>query len=502
MILNIEGGINRYYAQTLCLMFFPGAKFPVGEEPSESIPVVNIKTQRTEEGYKAFASIEYNGKYTNAEAIERFKKDERYTDERTMKVAAGLAMYSCGSKHFGFAPPWGMLTGIRPAKLAKELYRMGKSKAEIKRALTKDYLVNPKKAALVSDIVINEAKTIGNIGKDSCSVYISIPFCPTRCAYCSFVSYSTNKLLELIPDYLERLCLDIKDTFKRIHEMGEKIVSIYIGGGTPTILDEFQLEKLLKTVSENLSGDDHVREFTLEAGRPDTITAGKLKVASEHGVTRISVNTQTLNDSVLDMIGRKHTAKDFYNAFSIARESDIKYINTDLIAGLPYESYSSFSKSVDEVLKLRPDNVTFHVFCAKKSADIIQSGLELYSVSGGDTGKSVDYSQLKAKNAGYIPYYIYRQKNTIGNLENVGFAQAGAECLYNILIMEEIHSIYAVGAGATTKIVSRDNGQITRLYMPKYPYEYLKIEDREGHIEANFDKIRKFIEENRINTSQ
>ena len=220
-----------------------------------------------------------------------------------------------------------------------------------------------------------------------------------------------------------------------------------------------------------------------------------MKMIVDGGVTRVSVNPQTLNDMVLESIGRHHTTEDFYRAYDIARESGIKYINTDMIAGLPGESFSSFSRSVDEIIKLRPDNITFHTFCVKKASDFLRNGTEVYSRTGGDTGKSVDYSQVAAGNAGYVPYYIYRQKNTVGNFENVGYALPGAEGLYNIYMMEEVHSVFAAGAGAVTKLVAKDHSTIKRIAMPKYPYEYLDKATYEKNIADRNSFIEEFAKE-------
>jgi oxygen-independent coproporphyrinogen-3 oxidase len=284
-------------------------------------------------------------------------------------------------------------------------------------------------------------------------------------------------LLSLIPDYLLRLQWEIDQTFQTIRTLGLRVASVYIGGGTPSILNPRQLKELLTCINSHLLPNELV-EYTLEAGRPDTITKEKLVTARDCGVNRISINPQTLNDEVLARIGRAHTAEDFYRAFHIARESGIKYINTDLIAGLPGDSFASFSKSVDAIMELRPENLTVHTFCVKKSAEVLRRSSKVYSVTGGDAGKCVDYSQIKAMQNGYLPYYMYRQKNTVGNYENVGFSLPGHEGLYNIYMMEEIHSIFAAGAGAVTKLVDNtgdygSSGNIERLFRHKYPYEYL-----------------------------
>lgn len=482
MKLFIDGEINRYYVQTLCMIFFPGAKFSEEEEMTEASDTLRLTVRREPDWVYAHATFECGGKSASGEHRETYS--EKKTAERSSKLACGIAIFKAGKALFECTPPWGILTGVRPAKIAAELIASEGDLFTAKDTLCKEYLVNPKKAALLCDIAVNEERIISSLPGRSCSLYVSIPFCPSRCAYCSFVSYSTKRLLSMIDEYIDTLCRDISRVFRYIREYRFELVTIYIGGGTPSILSPEQLERLLRHIEGELAGHC-VREFTLEAGRPDTITAEKLRVAYEHGVDRISVNPQTLNDSVLEGIGRRHTVEDFLRAYNIARESGIKYINTDLIAGLPGESFSSFSRSVDQVIKLRPDNITFHTFCVKKASDFLRNGTEIYSRSGGETGKSVDYSQVSAGLAGYIPYYIYRQKNTVGNFENVGYALPGAEGLYNVFMMEEVHTVFAAGAGAITKLVSDGRTRITRSAMPKYPYEYL---DPSRHAQALADR--------------
>ena len=271
-------------------------------------------------------------------------------------------------------------------------------------------------------------------------------------------------------------------------------MTIYIGGGTPTVLTEHELETLLSCISKCFNTKKLV-EFTLEAGRPDTITEEKLRIAKAHGVTRISINPQTLNNNILESIGRAHTAEDFYNAYNIARKVGIGTINCDLIAGLPGESYPSFAKSVDAIVALAPENITVHTFCVKKSAQIKHDEPDIFKRGTNDTVKSVDYSQLKMKNSGYKPYYMYRQKNTVGNLENVSFTLDGCAGIYNVLIMEENHTIFAVGAGAVAKLVAHDeNGvkRLERIFEPKYPYEYMREDELENEARYN-DAIDRFF---------
>lgn len=479
MKINLNGNINRYYVQMLCMIFFPGAKFSENEEVGEETPILDLDLIEDGEGFTADVKLRIGEK----EAVSRKHYDRREgaTEDRLKKLCIGDAVLAAGGELLGYRPSWGMLIGVRPSKVATELLQSGISKTRVKKLLVSDYFVIPKKAALATEVALNEAKIIGTPHKRDCSVYISIPFCPTRCAYCSFVSYTSKKLLSTIPDYLDRLNLELEGIFRFIREQGLNLKTVYIGGGTPTILDEAQLTRLLGTVAANIDVE-RLEEYTLECGRPDTITPEKLRIAKELGVGRISVNPQILNDDVLRRIGRSHDTEEFLRAYDIARNSGIPVINTDVIAGLPGDKFPIFSSSFDKILALRPENITVHTFSVKKASDALRNDSNIYSMRGGDVGKSVDYSQIKAQHEGYRPYYMYRQKNTVGNYENVGFALEGREGLYNIYMMEEVHSIFAAGAGAVSKFVDYkpENGGkrvIERVFNHKYPYEYL-AEDR------------------------
>lgn len=481
MKLYVDGDINRYYVQTLCMIFFPGAKFPEDEEITPDTPILNLKLLCDSE--KAVATAHFKLGEKETEATKEFLFCDQVTGERTRKLAVGAAVIAAGGELMKYKPSWGMLVGVRPSKVAMEMLHNGMSKTRVKRTLSSDYFVTPKKAGLAVDVARKEREIIGQPSPKDCSIYISIPFCPSRCSYCSFVSYTSKRLLSLIPDYLLRLCKDIERTFLTVRRLGLHVKTVYVGGGTPTILTPEQMELLLSTVANN-TDVNALEEFTYEAGRPDTITAEKMAVAVKYGVTRVSVNAQSLADHVLENIGRAHSVEDFYRAYHIARESGIKCINTDLIAGLPGDRFSTFAATFDKIVDLDPENITVHTFCVKKSADILKTDSHIYSITGGDVGKCVDYSQLRALQAGYMPYYMYRQKNTVGNFENVGFCKEGYEGLYNVYMMEEVHSILAVGAGAVTKLVeyhAEPNGkiQIERLFNDKYPYEYLSVDKGE-----------------------
>lgn len=488
MKLNISGNINSYYVQTLCMIFFPGEKFSDGavEDPEVASPELSLALEENESGVVVRAELSLEEKFASCEKIYPIRDDVTY--DRLKKIAVGDAVLSVCGEVIGYRPSWGMLVGVRPSKVATEMFSTGMSKTRVKKTLVSDYFVIPKKAALATEVALNEAEFVAKADPKACSVYISIPFCPTRCAYCSFVSYTSKKLLATIPDYLVALGREIKKNFDLIRELGLHVKTIYIGGGTPTILDESQLEWLLSVVEENIDVST-VEEYTLEAGRPDTITEGKMRIAALHGVNRISVNPQTLNDDVLRIIGRSHNSDDFLRAFDIARSSGIPIINTDVIAGLPGDNFASFSSSYDRIVALRPENITVHTFSVKKASDALKNFSHIYSVRGGDVGKCVDYSQIKAQHEGYQPYYMYRQKNTVGNYENVGFCLDGKKGLYNIYMMEEIHSIFAAGAGAVSKFVdfAPKNGEkrtIERFFNQKYPYEYLAEDKTEEKLNA------------------
>lgn len=468
MILRINGNIKPYYVQTLAMIFFPGAKFPENEEGTPDTVVAEVIL--TEHAGAASASVKLTrGERTACGTAEAVPGDD---PDKRRKVAVGKAFTEAGSRFTGSTPSWGILTGVRPAKVATELLTHGMSTERAADEIAREYFVDPSKARLATDVAAAEMRLITDEVRKKCSVYIGIPFCPTRCAYCSFVSYTSPRLLSLIPDYLTALCADIDGIFSVIDSLGMEVSTVYIGGGTPTILSPEQLTVLLSKVREHVTSPD---EFTCEAGRPDTITPEKIAVLARYGVDRISVNPQTLNDEVLEKIGRAHSTEMFYRAYGYARDAGIKNINVDLIAGLPFDTTESFMRSVDGVISLEPENITVHTFSVKRSSEFRTEGR--YDPSSLIAVESVGYSQKALSSAGYLPYYMYRQKNTVGNQENVGYARPGHEGLYNIYMMEEIHSIFASGASSVTKLVSiPDDGgnvRIERLFQPKYPYEYL-----------------------------
>ena len=373
MILNVEGNINRYYVQTLCMVFFPGATFGENELPGMGVPEVNVNVYNDEEGdVTAFVSMKLNDR--TCEATETVRKDEDISVAEHSAIAVGRAVFAAGKELLGHIPPWGILTGVRPAKIASSILAEGRGVLKTKKILRDEYFLNHQKAALAVSVATAEAKLLKKIEDNTCSLYVSIPFCPTRCSYCSFVSYTTPRLLSMIDDYLDALLYELDETFEVISAVGLKVNTVYIGGGTPTTLNAQQLRKLLTKINEKLDVSS-LLEFTLEAGRPDTITKDKLDVAKELGVTRISVNPQTLNDDILREIGRNHTRDDFFEAYRIAKESGIKDIIIVLKSILfllvlitfittptrAYEAYNNIGSLLvleqDSTLKVKKSNI-------------------------------------------------------------------------------------------------------------------------------------------------
>lgn len=472
MKLTIHGDVKPYYVQTLIMLYFPGEHFP--EDAGNEALSCEVTLGSDGKLARARATVSGFGRSESAEGVMSPRADYPMTQDRIKKLAVALAVTKAAGAFTASASPWGLLTGVRPAKLAAEIAATG---ADAESVLREVYALSAEKARLCARTAENSAVLISPEDREECSLYVAIPFCPTRCAYCSFVSFTSERLLSLIPDYLARLEDDLRFTFDEIARLGLNIASVYVGGGTPTTLDERQLARLVSLISEGTRGH-RLREFTVEAGRPDTITAEKCAILFENGVGRVSVNTQTLNDDVLRAIGRRHTADDFFKAYEIARASGIPAINVDLIAGLPGESAESAVDSARRVVDLAPENITVHSFSVKKSADLRQQGV--YDNVGATANAALAGMHRQILAAPYEPYYMYRQKNTVGNLENVGFAKRGFECLYNVYMMDEIHTVFGVGASAVTRLTATEGAKqrIKRIFEAKYPYEYLR--DHEG----------------------
>ena len=363
--------------------------------------------------------------------------------------------------------PWGELTGVKPVKLTRELFkgnpyngRIPHEKDEVRRILTEDNGLSDEKADLLIEIYEYQQEVLKGENYTSCGLYIGIPFCPTRCLYCSFTSNQKPK--EEIERYLESLIKEIEYAGKRSMETGLGIETIYIGGGTPTTLDESQLERLLDAVRHNFDLCK-LREFTLEAGRPDTITREKLSIAYDHGVDRISINPQTMKQRTLDIIGRSHNTEDILKAFDIAKDSGIPVINCDIIAGLPEETTEDFIHTLDTVLGLGPSNITVHTLALKRASRLIEQDPDYHETHADEVSEMISVSQDILRENGYLPYYLYRLKRMAGALENTGWCRPGTEGIYNIRIMDEQQSILALGAGGMSKVFFPEENRLERV---------------------------------------
>ncbi len=368
--------------------------------------------------------------------------------------------------------PWGILNGIRPAKIATKLINNGLSPSEVADYFVREFGTTRNKATLVVQTALCEIPIRNNIYKDGVSIYIGIPFCPSRCLYCSFVTCGTKSSAKLIPEYLDNLEKEIIHTAAIVKHNKSRVETVYIGGGTPTTLSATQLDKMINQLYENFDLS-YCKEFTVEAGRPDTVTEEKLKVLKKHNVNRISINPQSMNNDTLKLIGRAHTSEQICEAMKIARACGFDCINMDTIAGLPGESLDMFKYTLEEVEKLSPENTTVHTMSIKRSSRLHEYLNNYHLPSGYEVEKMVDYARDFMKIKGKHPYYLYRQKNQLGNLENVGYAKSGYDNLYNVYIMEEIQTIISLGCGGVTKTVEPVTDRIERIFNVKEPQDYI-----------------------------
>ena len=365
-------------------------------------------------------------------------------------------------------PPWGVLTGVRPVRLVHELWKKGCDDAAVEAYFTDRCLATSQKAQLALSTAKVQQPIIDRLEPRSCSLYIGIPFCPSRCSYCSFVSRTIGREQALVQPYIDKLCVEVAQTVALIHSLGLRLCTVYIGGGTPTAISADQLRQLMGTVRREIDLNT-LEEYTVEAGRPDCTDEEKLSVLLEYGATRISINPQTFSDEVLAAIGRKHTAQDILDCYAAARRIGHKNINMDLIAGLPKDTVAGFERSLRQAIALEPENITVHTLTLKRASNlVIDHAQDEYE----DVAAMVAKNELLGQ-AGYLPYYLYRQKGTLQNLENTGFTKPGSAGLYNIYIMEELHTIFSAGAGGSTKLKQPFGNAIERIFNYKYPAEYI-----------------------------
>lgn len=391
--------------------------------------------------------------------------------KRALSEIVKLGIYDTVAPGLQTPPDWGALTGVRPAKLVRSLLHRGLTRGQVAERFRERYFVSPARTALAVRCAAYAEQALDGLGEDEVSLYLGIPFCPSRCAYCSFVSSSIEKSAGLIEPYLDALCADVQGTGALLREMGKKITSVYIGGGTPTTLSADQLARLMDVTAKAMDFSA-LREYTVEAGRPDTITPEKLRAIRAGGADRVSINPQTMNDAVLARIGRRHSADDVVRAYEQARAAGFRVINMDTIVGLDGDTPDSFANTITRLIDLDPENITVHTLAIKRGADLSDRA---GNAAQHDTVRQMlDFAMDRLPRAGYGPYYLYRQKFSAGGFENVGWCKPDTESFYNIAMMEEIQTILSCGAGGVSKRVDRDTGRITRFTPPKYPREYLE----------------------------
>ena len=477
MKLYFHGHNYKYPAEQMLLTLFPGQRpeYPNGP-PGAGEDGLVLSLHLGARQATATAALTWEGRTCRkTRRCPLPDPGDKVARDRAFQHILKLAFYSAGTALLGAEPPWGALTGVRPVKLPTRMLAAGTNEAQVLTTLTEEFRVQPDRAELALTCAKAALDVKESLSRDQLSLYLGIPFCPTRCAYCSFISSDVRGALALVEPYVDALCREIALAGERLAGAGLSLSTAYMGGGTPTTLSAPQLDRVLSAVEKYLPMD-RCREFTVEAGRPDTITEGKLKVLRDHGIQRISINPQTMDDRILRSMGRAHTAGQIRQAMELAGAHFGGLVNMDLIAGLPGDSPEGFARTLEEVLAMAPANLTVHTLALKKGARLMEERGSLCSPEGVADMLATARDALSA--AGYQPYYLYRQKYMSGSFENVGWCQPGTRCDYNILMMEELQTVFSLGAGGITKLVDPGTGKITRLSNPKYPKEYLETADK------------------------
>lgn len=484
MKLIFSGNAYKYETEAIMKLFLPAQRFEFFYGDSDEGKSLNnpdiraamkenfafLRKRVTARHTLLYAYVNIDGKSARHSVRLDISADDGICEFELSKL-----LYLSMNRLTGISSQWGILTGVRPVKQVHKLLEKGMTRDEVFAELKEKYLVSEQKCAIAYDTATVQQPmldSLENSGGRTFGLYISIPFCPTRCSYCSFISQSAQgaSVKKLISPYIENLCIEIKHTAEIAARLGLKPDTVYFGGGTPTVLSAEQLARIMRAVADGFDMSA-VKEYTVEAGRPDTVTAEKLTTMRENGCTRISINPQTLSDSVLKTIGRSHTTEQFYQSFALAREAGFDSINTDVIAGLPGDTPEGFSATIDGLIKLSPESITVHTLSIKRSANLNADDYKR-EILHNPAGIMVGHATERLYGEGYKPYYMYRQKNTVGNLENIGWVKPGFESLYNIYIMEEVQTIIALGAAASTKLVDRQGGRIERIFNYKYPIDY------------------------------
>jgi len=460
MKLTLIGHDDRYAVEQLQMALFPAGA---------AVDAVST-LHRGSIWLTAVTKITYEGR--TATAMRRMRAAEETV--RLRRQTLQQSYYLAAIQLLPVLPPWGALAGVRPTKLSTRHMLEGGTRASADKLLKNVYYVTPERRQLALSCSESTVRAASLMAPEDISLYVGIPFCPTRCTYCSFVSRTIGRKTELLDPYLQALLREIAVSGKLLAQSGRKVRTVYIGGGTPTTLSSDQMALLLDAIREHFDLSRCI-EFTVEGGRPDTLDAQKLRTIVQHGADRMSINPQTMEDHVLRACGRPHTAADVIRAYHEAEDVGFKAINMDLIAGLPRDSVEGFRRSLDAVAALNPANITVHTLALKKGADLFEKRIELPTAE--DVTRMVGYAGEVLSGKSYLPYYLYRQKYMSGSFENVGWSRDRLDCLYNIYMMEELHSILSLGGGGMNK-VNLPGGKLERFHNPKFPEQYIEmIED-------------------------
>ena len=459
MKLTLLGHDDRYAVEQLQMALFP--------EGTEGEALSSL--HRGNVWLTATAKITVGGK--TAVATRRIKAAEETV--RLRRRALQQSYYLAAIQLLPALPAWGALAGVRPTKITTKHILEGGTPRSAEKLMKDVYYVTDDRRKLAVDCSISTVNAANLLTQEDVSLYVGIPFCPTRCTYCSFVSRTVGKKTELLDPYLAALQKEMAITGKLLQQSGKTLRTIYIGGGTPTTLTASQMAYLLDTIRDSFDLSRCI-EFTVEGGRPDTLDAEKLRTIREHGADRMSINPQTMEDHVLRACGRPHTAADVIRAYHQAVDAGFKAINMDLIAGLPQDSFDGFKRSLDTVAALNPANITVHTLALKKGADLFEKREGLSNVD--EVTAMVDYANNTLRGLTYKPYYLYRQKYMSGSFENVGWSRDSLDCLYNIYMMEEVHTILSLGGGGMNKVNFPD-GSLKRFHNPKFPEQYIEMID-------------------------
>ena len=496
MKIKLDGHNYRYAVEQIMLALFPEEKPEYSHEPVSGSDEFIVESRlRTCNMYAQVTTlIRRNREVSRGYArVKRDKLTGRLATDRLLQRIVKQSFFRAAADIIGTPPAWGSLTGIRPAKLAAAALETGVSRDATVKTLTREFYVSQERAQLCADAAQTSLMLKQTLEPRDIALYIGIPFCPSRCAYCSFVSNSVEKSFKLIEPFVKTLVGEIAAASEALRELGSRVISVYIGGGTPTALPDDALEAIMLELKTSIDLT-RVREYTVEAGRPETITSRNLGIISRAGADRVCVNPQSMSAGVLAAIGRKHRPEDVFDAVRLVRQSKMA-LNMDLIAGLPGDTPEGFRQSLNTVLGFKPENLTVHTLSLKKGSRIMLEGTPV--PDGGAVADMLGYASCILRDSGYRPYYVYRQKFTSGGFENTGWCLPGYEGVYNVCMMEELCTVVAFGAGGVTKLVSGQNHangdstvRIERVFNAKYPREYILSGDK---IKGKMDKIREFM---------